>query len=117
MKPVLCSLALCLAACGGAQAAAPREPMDPASVPETPPAAASAPSSEAKAKGQDPVTVPTPCVKSGRFCFPEQKFSKRMCNAGSPSLALFLFCNGFGYPRGYLTRKTQAWNAAGGASD
>ena len=40
-----------------------------------------------------------------------------MCNAGSPSLALYLFGNGFGYTRGYLTRKTQAWNAAGGASD
>jgi hypothetical protein len=40
-----------------------------------------------------------------------------MCNAGSPSLALYLFGNSFGYTRGYLTRKTQAWNAAGGASD
>jgi hypothetical protein len=48
---------------------------------------------------------------------PDQKFSKRMCNSGSPSLALYLFGNGFGFTRGYLTRKTQAWNAAGGASD
>jgi hypothetical protein len=40
-----------------------------------------------------------------------------MCNDSFPSLALYLFGNGFGYTRGYLTRKTQAWNAAGGASD
>jgi hypothetical protein len=40
-----------------------------------------------------------------------------MCSNSSPSLALYLFGNGFGFTRGYLTRKTQAWNAAGGASD
>jgi hypothetical protein len=78
---------------------------------------AAAPSAEAKSSEAAPITVPTSCVKSGRFCLPDQKFSKRMCNAGSPSLALYLFGNGFGFTRGYLTRKTQAWNAAGGASD
>ena len=117
MKRLLFSLGLSLVACGGAQAAPPAEPK-----PEAPPADAAsaepAPAAEAKPSAKaEPVTVPTGCVKNGRFCLPDQKFSKRMCNSGSPSLALYLFGNGFGFTRGYLTRKTQAWNAAGGASD
>jgi hypothetical protein len=111
-------LALFLVACGGAQTAAPAEPagaQPPATSAEP---ASSAPSSEPKAAAAaDPISVPTGCVKTGRFCMPDQKFSKRMCNSGSPSLALYLFGNGLGFTRGYLTRKTQAWNAAGGASD
>jgi hypothetical protein len=115
MKPLFCSLALLLAACGGAQATPPAEPTSPTPAAAAAPAAAT--SAESKSPAAEPITVPTACVKSGRFCLPDQKFSKRMCNAGSPSLALYLFGNSFGYTRGYLTRKTQAWNAAGGASD
>jgi len=116
MKRVLLSRGLSRVACGGAQAAPPSEPT--ASAPEAPSAASPAASAEAKSgAAPEPISVPTGCVKSGRFCLPDQKFSKRMCNASSPSLALYLFGNGFGYTRGYLTRKTQAWNAAGGASD
>ncbi len=40
-----------------------------------------------------------------------------MCNDSFPSFALYLFGNGFAFTRGYLTRRTQAWNAEGGASD
>jgi len=117
MKRLFLSLGLSLVACGGAQAALPAE-----SAPAAPTAEAksAAPTPSAEAKPSDaaqPVSVPTGCVKSGRFCMPDQKFSKRMCNSGSPSLALYLFGNGLGFTRGYLTRKTQAWNAAGGASD
>jgi hypothetical protein len=64
-----------------------------------------------------PLSVPTECSKSGSLCVPDQKFTKRMCNDSFPSLALYLFGNGHPFTRGYLTRKTQAWNAAGGASD
>jgi len=118
MKRLFCSFAGLLLACGGAQAT-------PAAAPENPtPAAESAPAATAEASASpkpsasaEPISVPTGCAKSGRFCMPDQKFSKRMCNSGSPSLALYLFGNGFGFTRGYLTRKTQAWNAAGGASD
>jgi len=116
MKRPLCSLALCLVACGGAQTPKAAEPEKPAPSAEAPAEADAAPKEDKKADAA-PIEVPTSCVKSGRFCLPDQKFSKRMCNAGSPSLALYLFGNGFGFTRGYLTRKTQAWNAAGGASD
>jgi len=117
MKRLLWSFGLSLVACGGAQASPPAEPVAEAPRAEAAPAAET-PSADSKANAAEgPISVPTECVKSGRFCLPDQKFSKRMCNAGSPSLALYLFGNGFGYTRGYLTRKTQAWNAAGGASD
>lgn len=103
-----------IAACGGASVAPPVEPAPvPAAGAETEPARAPEP----KAEAAPALAVPTGCVKSGRFCLPDQKFSKRMCNDSYPSLALYLFGNGFGFTRGYLTRKTQAWNAAGGASD
>jgi len=117
MKCLFLSLGVCLVACGGAQAAAPTEAKPAASSTEMA-SAEPPPSAEAKpTAAAEPLSVPTGCVKSGRFCMPDQKFSKRMCNSGSPSLALYLFGNGFGFTRGYLTRKTQAWNAAGGASD
>ena len=118
MKRLFCSFAgLFLAACGGAQAAPPAQPESATPAAESAPAAPVA-SAEAKANPPaDPISVPTGCAKPGRYCMPDQKFSKRMCNSGSPSLALYLFGNGFGFTRGYLTRKTQAWNAAGGASD
>lgn len=117
MKRLFWSLGLSLVACGGAQAAPPAEPA-PAAPTAQEKSAEPAPDAAAKpSAAAEPVSVPTGCVKSGRLCMPDQKFSKRMCNSGSPSLALYLFGNGFGFTRGYLTRKTQAWNAAGGASD
>jgi len=64
-----------------------------------------------------PATVPTECTRAGKLCLPDQKFTKRMCNDSYPSVALYLFGNGLPFTRGYLTRKTQAWNAEGGASD
>ena len=115
MVRVLWSFALFVGACGGAPLALPSEP------PRSAPAAPAPPATDSvKAEADAPeaaVSVPTGCAKAGRFCLPDQKFSKRMCNASYPSLALYLFGNGFGFTRGYLTRKTQAWNAAGGASD
>lgn len=116
MNRLGCSAALWLAACGAAPATPPVVPAPAPSetAPTSEPSAESPPKSEASSEA---LTVPTGCVKSGRFCLPDQKFSKRMCNDSSPSLALYLFGNGLGFTRGYLTRKTQAWNAAGGASD
>jgi len=116
MKRLFLSLGLSLVACGGAQSAPPAEPAAAAPAAE-PVNAESAPKAQAKPSAAEPIAVPTGCVKTGRLCMPDQKFSKRMCNSGSASLALYLFGNGFGFTRGYLTRKTQAWNAAGGASD
>jgi len=106
-----------LAACGGSS----QKPADsPEAVSEKPTAAAPSetPKSDAKADAEPaPATIPTECTKAGKLCLPDQKFTKRMCNDSYPSIALYLFGNGLPFTRGYLTRKTQAWNAEGGASD
>jgi len=113
LRPFFLSTVVVIAACGGAPAAQPVAPESAAPAPE----AEAAPSAEPKTEAPSAVTVPTGCASKGRLCLPDQKFTKRMCNDSFPSLALYLFGNGFGFTRGYLTRKTQAWNAAGGASD
>ncbi|MET0791005.1 MAG: hypothetical protein ABW061_05745 [Polyangiaceae bacterium] len=114
-RPSVFLVPFLIAACGGAPVAKPVEPESAAPSSEAAPAAA--PEAESKSQAAPALTVPTGCASKGRFCLPDPKFSKRMCNDSSPSLALYLFGNGFGFTRGYLTRKTQAWNAAGGASD
>jgi hypothetical protein len=60
--------------------------------------------------------VPTDCFKSGAVCSPDPQFVKRLCNGKFPSIGLYLFSNPK-WTRGYLTRRTKAWNASGGASD
>ena len=86
-----------------------------------PPASAAPAAAEADSSKSDPppaaAAVPTECSKPGKLCLPDQKFTKRMCNDSFPSIALYLFGNGLPFTHGYLTRKTQAWNAEGGASD
>jgi len=108
----------CVAACGGGQPAAAPTAESKASA-DAPAAAAPAaesksePAAEASAGGDG---VPTKCFKSGATCSPDPKFVKRICNGKYPSLGLYLFSNPV-WTRGYLTRRTQAWNASGGASD
>ena len=107
-------------ACGGGKPA--EAPQTETSAPTAD--AASAPadgdgSGEAKpaeAAAGDSAGVPTKCHKSGAVCSPDPKFVKRLCNGKFPSIGLFLFSNP-AWTRGYLTRRTQAWNASGGASD
>lgn len=66
--------------------------------------------------GDTAVTVPTECHKNRTGpCLPNPKFVKKLCNDRNPSMAIFLFGNPR-WSRGYLTRKTEAWNASGGAS-
>ena len=122
MRSALVSLgflagAVLLTACGGGK---PAEAPVPESMPDAAAADADAPAPDAKADvaaeagGSEP--VPTKCFKSGATCSPDPKFVKRLCNGKFPSLGLYLFSNP-AWTRGYLTRRTQAWNASGGASD
>ncbi len=107
-------------ACGGAPAAEPATAATPETsadsataraAPEAAQAEESAPASGASGEG-----VPTKCFKSGAVCSPDPAFVKRLCNGKYPSVGLYLFSNS-AWTRGYLTRRTQAWNASGGASD
>jgi hypothetical protein len=108
-----------LAACGGAPSPKPENPASSAAKEQPASAQPAAPAADTAKADPAPAatTVPTECAKSGRLCLPDAKFTKRMCNDSYPSVALYLFGNGLPFTRGYLTRKTQAWNAEGGASD
>ena len=57
------------------------------------------------------------CSGSGDVCTLDAKFVKRLCSGNYPGVALYMFAKNSPWTRGYLTRKTEAWNAAGGASD
>jgi hypothetical protein len=61
--------------------------------------------------------LPEKCSGSGDVCTPDPKFVKKLCSGNFPGVALFMFAKDSPWTRGYLTRKTEAWNAAGGASD
>lgn len=111
-------LVLFASACGGSQtpAAAP----EAASNGEEPSSASDAePSEDASGEGEgasESRAIPTECHKAGDVCVPSPKFVKRLCNGRYPSMALYLFGNDSKWTRAYLTRKTEAWNASGGAS-
>jgi hypothetical protein len=106
-----------MAACGGGK---PAEAPVAEGAPADAPADAAAPAADAKAEPAAEASsgegVPTKCFKAGATCSPDPKFVKRLCNGKFPSIGLYLFSNP-AWTRGYLTRRTQAWNASGGASD
>lgn len=82
-----------------------------------PPAPKSAPTEEApEAEESVDLSIPTECAGSGELCVPPKAFVERLCRESSLGVALVLFRKGTPFTRGYLTRKTKAWNASGGAS-
>lgn len=111
------SLAALLCACGGSKAPAEspsggEAASDAAAEPDAP---AEDSKSSSGASG-DSGAIPTDCYKPSGLCVPSPKFVKKLCNNRFPSIALYLFGNGSKWAHGYLTRKTEAWNASGGAS-
>ncbi len=111
---------ICLGACGGqAAGGAPAKPAAAAARQE-PPASAKA-SAEAPAEEEQeaaPGSLPEKCTKPGAdVCTPPKGFVDRLCQDTYPGVALAMFRKGTPWTRGYLTRKTKAWNASGGASD
>jgi hypothetical protein len=103
--------------CGGSKPAqAPNVESAPPSDSAAPAAAATEPEEKPAPSGEASSGVPTKCHKTGAICSPDPRFVKRLCNGKHPSVGLYLFSNP-AWTRGYLTRRTQAWNASGGASD
>jgi hypothetical protein len=47
---------------------------------------------------------------------PDDRFVKTLCDDVHQDVALWMFREGTPWTRAYLTRKTEAWNASGGAS-
>ncbi len=102
-----------LGACGGTVS----EPAAPPPVAEAPPPAAEPEQAEApEAEESVDLSIPTACAGSGELCVPPKAFVERLCRESSLGVALVLFRKGTPFTRGYLTRKTKAWNASGGAS-
>jgi hypothetical protein len=91
------------------------KPADPAPVAEAkekdPPAEADPPAAP-EASGK----IPTECVMKDGVCTVGKDFAKRVCQSTYVNVALAMFAKGTPWQRGYLTRKTEAWNAEGGAS-
>ncbi len=116
-QPAPLVLAL-IVACGGhkrepASGATPVEAKssEPASVQPKPAAADTGEKEEADSK-----ELPTECTKKGDMCLPPVGFVKRLCQGNFPSIALSMFKKETPWTRGYMTRKTKAWNASGGAA-
>jgi hypothetical protein len=103
-------------ACGGAKPAAntaTEKPVDDKPSAETAEKPEEKPAEE-EASGQ----MPTECAKrDDGMCVPPGKWVDKLCQDTFPSLALVMFKKGSPWTRGYLNRKTKAWNASGGASE
>ena len=74
------------------------------------------PEAEAPAAAEAPAKIPKECVMKDGVCTVGKDFAKRVCQSTYVNVALAMFAKGTPWQRGYLTRKTQAWNAEGGAS-
>ncbi len=101
-------------ACGGSepQAESPADVSAPAAAPE-----AKSAEKPAEAAEEAQVTgMPEKCSGKGSVCLPEAKWVRKLCNGVYPNVALAMFRGGTPWTRGYVTRKTKAWNASGGAS-
>jgi hypothetical protein len=105
-------------ACGSAA-----QPAPPPKAPDPPPAEAEEakkadppPEKEAPVAAEAPAKIPTECVTKDGVCTVGKDFAKRVCQSTYVNVALAMFAKGTPWQRGYLTRKTQAWNAEGGAS-
>ncbi len=118
---LLTALQFVLSACGG-----PREPaqssdavpsqdsVQPARV-QSEPTSESQPNGSGEGEAADP--LPSDCASvDSPFCVPDRDFVSRLCTDTFPGVALLMFRKGTPWTRGYLTRKTEAWNASGGAA-
>lgn len=116
---VLATLGCLLSGCG-AGAPAPRapEPTPPTPAPAAPPAPSSAAAAEAQASAQpDSHGIPSQCADADSdVCTPPKAFIEKLCRSTHLGVALVMFRHGTPFTRGYITRKTKAWNASGGAS-
>lgn len=104
-------------ACGGAESKA----ESPADTQGEAPAPAAAPVAEKGAddsgsSGEAVTGMPDKCSGKGSACVPDPKWVRKLCNGVYPNVALAMFRGGSPWTRGYVTRKTKAWNASGGAS-
>ncbi|MEM9691829.1 MAG: hypothetical protein AAGA56_04750, partial [Myxococcota bacterium] len=105
-------------ACGGA-APEPQAPTpDEAAVEPAPAAVTEAEQTLAEASApSEPTTLPTAChAEFEGVCVAPPKFTKALCEGDFPTVAVAMMASGTPWTRAYVTTRTQAWNATGGAS-
>ncbi len=121
LSATLLPLVLLCAACGGSKepAASPESQIESASEVEGP----TAPDSVAGESGGDEsravdgkLKIPSTCHDTGATCTPSPKWVKALCQDVYPAVALYLFQSSMPFTHAYLSRKTKAVNASGGAT-
>jgi hypothetical protein len=111
---IVISSSVVLVACGSSPS---KEPASAAQAPEKSiEAKPEDPPAEPKPEADTPAKIPTECASKGDICSMPKAFVDRLCANTYPNVALVLFAGSAPWTRGYLTRKTEAWNAEGGAS-
>lgn len=60
--------------------------------------------------------IPTSCHEGTDPCTPDPRWVKKLCADVYPAVALYLFQKSSPFAHGYLSRKTRAVNASGGAT-
>ena len=114
----------CVLGCGGAKpsaetATAAQEPAS-SSQPEVAPSSVEA--TEESGPGADGPgadgkwSIPSTCYKEGDICTPNPRWVKQLCQDVYPAVALYLFQAKSPFTHAYLSRKTKAVNASGGAT-
>jgi len=113
------SLAFALSACGGP----PKEATAPSAGEESTEASSSETSGsesgseeEASTASSGPMSIPTECHNGDSPCTPSPKWVKKLCEDVYPGVALYLFQQQSPFTHAYLSRKTRAVNASGGAT-
>lgn len=115
--PAVVSVGL-LAACGGAQKEAETQgplPNDTSEEAGSPKSAVGEPSTDGGPES-GPWNIPTECHGGAHPCAPNPKWVKKLCKDVYPGVALYLFSKSSPFTHGYLSRKTKAVNASGGAT-
>ncbi len=102
-------------ACGGS-APAPRAAAEPAPVVEPAPSEEAVDDAPADEETAQVGGIPEQCASNADPCVPPSSWVQKLCADVRPETALYLFRQGTPWKRMYLTRKTEAVNASGGAS-
>lgn len=108
---------LLVAACSGATKPAESAPQaaskdEPAEMPG--PSVGEATESEPAAATE--AGIPSRCYDGGQPCTPDPRWVKKLCADVYPAVALYLFQASSPFTHAYLSRKTRAVNASGGAT-
>jgi hypothetical protein len=104
--------------CGGAKGSEPKAPDPPVKENASTEAEAGAKQEAETSEPAKRTELPADCAKKDdKLCTPPAEFVNSLCQGNYPGVALAMFKKGTPWTRGYLTRKTKAWNASGGASE